>query len=458
MLKGCVIMKKIVCYLLVFLTITVFYTTAFSVTIVTYGGTFSSDDDGYQTFLKEHPNISLAWPDKVYTSTSAFTTALLTRQYNCDMFTWGTSQVDWSILMDKGYCFNLSDSQVLVDAVNRMHPNIAKLAMHDGILYAIPHDMNFIFMQIDEDTWFEAGLTLDDIPQSFPEFLDFLEHWCDRIEAAPESKIRILCGWESNYTESSYTAWLTKLLIDEAIMQMQFAGEALHFDNPELLALLERCDTVGKRIYHLESPNGELSLFDESSRDIWPTNYANVVCLRQSSTQPKLIKSVVNMWAICSYTDNPELCLELLEKIVAGPGDPTSPSDMFLYRDAQARIRSDYESDIAHWSGELNAVIALLQKPDLNGEDKFSLEEKRIRYEGAVERTEQNKWLMTPEQLATYQSAADELYFPIPSIFDESNSQGTMENLYNQFSSHRLTAEQFLEELNHIAQMIRLED
>ena len=450
-------MKKIVCYLLVFLILTAFCTAAFSETIMTYGGTFSSDDAGYQAFLKEHPNVSMTWPDKVYTSTSAFTTALLTRQYNCDMFTWGTSQVDWSILMDKGYCLNLSDSQVLTDAVNRMHPDIAELAMHDGLLYAVPNGMNFIFMQIEEDTWFEAGLTLDDVPQSFPEFLDFLEHWCDRIENTPEPMIRILSGWDSRYAESSYAAWLTKLLINEAIMQMQYAGEALHFDNPELLALLERCDTVGRRIYQLESQNGELSLFDESSRGIWPANYANVVFLRQNSMQPKLIKSVVDMWAICSYTDHPELCLELLEKVVAGPGDPISRIDMFLYRDAQARIKSDYESDLARWTDELNAVIALLQKPDLNGEDKSSLEEQRIRYEGAVDRTEQNKWLMTPKQLADYQAAADRLYFPIPSIFDESNSQDTMENLCNQFNNHRLTAEQLLKELDRTAQMIRLE-
>ncbi len=451
-------MKKVVCYLLVFLIISVFCATAFSETIVTYGGTFSSYDTGYQAFLKKHPNVSMTWPDMVYTSTSAFTTALLTRQYTCDMFAWGTSQVDWSILMDKGYCLNLSDSQVLSDAVNRMHPNIAKLAMHDGLLYAVPNDINFIFMQIEKDTWFGAGLTLNDVPQSFPEFLDFLEQWCNRIEDAPEPMIRILGGWESNYTESSYVAWLAKLLINEAIMQMQYAGESLHFDSPELLALLDRCDTVGRRIYQLESPNGELSLFDESSRGIWPTNYANVVFLRPNSTQPKLIKSVVNMWAICSYTDHPELCLELLENVVAGPGDPYSLSDMFLYRDAQARINPNYESDLARWTDELNAVIALLQKPDLDGEGKSSLEEQRIRYEGALDRTEQNKWLMTPEQLADYQAVADKLYFPFPSIFDESNSQGTMENLYNQFSNHRLTAEQLLKELNRTAQMIRLED
>jgi hypothetical protein len=148
----------------------------------------------------------------------------------------------------------------------------------------------------------------------------------------------------------------------------------------------------------------------------------------------------------------------IAENIVAGSGDPNSRSDMFLYRDAQARIKSDYESDLAHWTDELNAVIALLQKPDLDGEVKSNLEEKRIKYQGAVDRTKQNKWLMTPEQLVDYQAAADRLYFPIPSIFDESNSQGTMENLYNQFSSHRLTAEQLLKELNRTAQMIRLED
>ncbi len=451
-------MKRKACFWAIFLLLfPLLCAPAWGDTIVTYGGTFAAEDEGYQAFLDEHPGVSLSWPEEVYFSTAAFTTALLTRDYSCDMFLWGTSQIDWSSLMDKGYCLDLSGSQVLTDAVGRMHPNIAKLAMRDGRLYAVPNFASFVFLQIEKDTWFEAGLTLGDVPGTFPEFLDFLERWCDRIEDDPEPTIRVLGGWEASYTESSYVDWLTRLLIEEAIMQMQYAGEELHFEGPELLALLERCDAVGRRIYSLESPSGYRSLFDMAARGIWPENYAHVVFLRQNGEQPKLIRSFVMMWAICSYTQQPELCLELLESVVSGPGDPYFSSDMFLYRDAQARIHPEYESELARWTGEAAAVAERLKEPKLDEEERTELEEALARYQRAVETTEQGKWLMLPEQLADYQAAADRLYFPLPDLFAETNSDGEIAALYARFANRLLTAEQFMKELNRIAQMMRLE-
>ena len=373
------------------------------------------------------------------------------------MFTWGTSQIDWPLLMDKGYCFDLSASKALKDTIGRMHPKIAELAIRNGNLYAIPSDVNFIYLQIEEDNWFEAGLSLDDVPKSFPDLLDFLDHWCDRMEDEFEPVFRIIGERDSYYTEYSYVTWLTRLLVDEAIMQMQYAGEALHFDSPELLVLLERCDTVGRRLYQLESSSGNLCLFDQAARGVWPTKSANIVYLPLNNIQPKLIKTLVMMWAIGSYTDKPDLCMELLEYVSSGVGNPYFPSDMFLFRDTQARVNPDYETELAYWTGEVNTVAEQLQEPNLNEDERTVLEETLIRYKGAVDNTEQNKWLMNPAQLMDYQASIDTLFFPVPNIFDESNSQGEIENLYNRFASRILTTEQFIRELNRIAQMIRLE-
>ncbi len=452
-------MKKIYRLFIVLFMAACMYTAASAETLVTYGGTFSEQNVGFLTFLSEHPDISVTWPDAVYSSSSAFMNALLTQEFHCDIFTWPTSSIHWPILMDKGYCLDLSGSKVLTDAVSRMHPYIAEQSMRDGRLYAIPWRLNFIFLQIEEDTWFKAGLTFDDVPRSFPEFLDFMERWCDRIQEEPESEIRIRSGWEEGpYTKASYVAWLTKLLVEEAVMQMQYAGDELHFDSQELLTLLGRCNTVGMRIYQLESRSGKLPLFDESSRGIWPTNCAKVVFLRPSSTQPKLIKSTMSMWGIYASANNPEACIELLEKVVLGPEPSAASDEQFLYREARPRYRPEYESDLARWMGELYGVIAQLQNPELDGDAKSNLEETRIRYESAVKSVEENKWVMTPEQLADYQAAADRLYFPPPGFFDNPNSGRELERLIDLYSNQQLTARKFLEELDRIARMIRLEE
>lgn len=452
-------MKKTGCLLLTILVSMTLVAVGYSETLVTYGGSFSEENIGFQTFLSDHPEVSLSWPDVVYYSSSAFTNALLTRDFNCDLFTWTTSQIDWQNLMDKGYCGDLSSSHILMEAVKKMHPNIARQAIHNGRLLAIPQRVNFVFLQIDEDTWFEAGLTLEDVPQSFPEFLNFLENWCDCIEESPEPTIRIIGSWDSvTYTEASYTSWLTRLLLNEVFLQMSYAGEELYFDDLELLALVKQCDAVGKRIYHLESRNDALSLFDEVARGTWPTNHANIVFLRQNDMQPKLMKAGVSMWAINSLSSNQELSIELLEKVTLSARQLNSYTALFLYSDAQAQINPDYETDVAYWTDEINTVLAQLQDPDLDGESKANFEEKLIRNERALELVERKKWILHPDQLADYQASVDMLYFPIPNIFDSSQSSVELERLLNQFGNHQLTAEDFLNKLSRIARMMRLED
>lgn len=452
-------MKKTGCLLLTILVSMTLVAVGYSETLVTYGGSFSEENIGFQTFLSDHPEVSLSWPDVVYYSSSAFTNALLTRDFNYDLFTWTTSQIDWQNLMDKGYCGDLSSSHILMEAVKKMHPNIARQAIHNGRLLAIPQRVNFVFLQIDEDTWFEAGLTLENVPQSFPEFLNFLENWCDRIEESPEPTIRIIGSWDSvTYTEASYTSWLTRLLLNEVFLQMSYAGEELYFDDLELLALVKQCDAVGKRIYHLESRNDALSLFDEVARGTWPTNHANIVFLRQNDMQPKLMKASVSMWAINSLSSNQELSIELLEKVTLSARQLNSYTALFLYSDAQAQINPDYETDLAYWTDEINTVLAQLQDPDLDGESKANFEEMLIRNERALELVERKKWILHPDQLADYQASVDMLYFPIPNIFDSSQSSVELERLLNQFGNHQLTAEDFLNKLSRIARMMRLED
>ena len=79
--------------------------------------------------------------------------------------------------------------------------------------------------------------------------------WCDRIEKNPENNIRVWNGWDASvYNSSSYTQLLTEILIDNVIMQSEFAEQELSFSADELIPLLKRAQVIGQRIYELEPP------------------------------------------------------------------------------------------------------------------------------------------------------------------------------------------------------------
>lgn len=454
-------MKKLLCLLLsICLTVFIVASAACAETIIFYGGTLEYEV-GYEVFLEDYPNTKIDWPSQVYYSTSAFATALLTKDYYCDMFTWGTDAVNWPALIEKGYCLDLSGSKILMDMVGQMHPQIAEQAMKDGHLYAMPTSVGFSFLQISEDVWVRAGFTLEDVPQSFPEFLDFLEKWCDRIEKEPEANIRVMGGWDSsNYTKSAYISKLSHMLVDEAMMQMQYAGEELHFDDPELLILLERCFTVGKRLYQLEPRNDTYALFEESAREIWPVSSDRVVYLRLNGTQPKLIEAKAYMWAIYPATDKAELCIELLEQVTSDRWlDKTGNcADLLLYRDSQAQLNPSYESEFAKYTARLDDVNKRLEAENLSADERTALEDEQLGYQSILKNVEENKWIMTAEQLADYQASADRLFFRTPGIFDNSSTgYETLNSLCDRFANEVITAEQLLSELNRVTQMLILE-
>ena len=452
-------MKKLLCFFLG-ISLCLFTATSLCETLVTYGGTFSSSNIGLQEFLAENLNISLSWSDADYFPASAFITALLTHEFQCDLFYQGTDQADWPTLMDKGYCLGLSGSTVLTTAVQRMYPSIAAKAMANGHLYAIPTGISFRYYQTVEETWLNAGYTVEDIPQSFPSFLDFLSAWCDRIEANPEADVVALGGWDGeSFSSASYVSRLAEMLINEVIMQHQYANEKLSFSTSEIIALLDRCTTIGERLYQLESRNYHSVLFEQMVSNIWPSNASSIVFLRLNNEQPKLVDASLFMWAINASSSNAEKAVELLEKAATVPSDPSSYSDLFLYQDAQPRMSPDYETSLAYWTEKKEEAEALLQNDDLDADTQESLEKNVQKYQTAIDLTESNKWLVTSEQLESYRSVIDDLYFSPINIFSQSSeSYETLEDLYRQFGHGKLTAEQFTQRLDQIATMMYLEE
>ncbi|MDO4836941.1 MAG: hypothetical protein Q4B32_00975 [Clostridia bacterium] len=451
-------MKRLLC-LFLGIMFCLFTVTSSGETLVTYGGTFLSSNTGLQAFLADNPSFSLSWSDTRYFPASAFVTALLTHEFQCDLFRQGTAEADWYTLMEKGYCLDLSGSSALTAAVQRMHPHIAAEAMSDGHLYAIPVSIYFKYFRIIEETWLNAGYTTDDVPQTFPEFLDFLSAWCDRIEDNPEANIVAVSGWGEDSSSAAYIAKLTEVLINEVIMQYQYAGEKLSFNTPEIIALLNRCTTIGERLYQLESKHYNAALFEEIAGSLWPEKASSVVFFRLNEEQSKLINATLNMWAINASSSNAEKAVELLEKAATVIDDPSAYDDLFLYQDAQPRLDPDYEKNLAHWTAEKENAASLLQNENLDADAREDLEKEVQKYQDCIDFTEAHKWLVTPEQLEDYKTMVDHLYFPPINIFHQS-SEGyeALDDLYKQFGYGKLTAEQFVQRLDQIATMMYLEE
>lgn len=452
-------MKKIVCCIVTIIMVA-FSMNALCETLITYGGTFSKNNDGLRMFELENPNTYLSWSDAYYYPASAFVTALLTREFKCDIFIQGTDQADWPTLMEKGFCMDLSSSVLLTDTVQRMYPNIASQAMFNGHLFAIPARIDFRYYYVNEETWLNMGYTMEEVPQSFSEFIDFLTLWCERIEEEPEANTVAMGGWDSeSYSAGAYIARLAEILVNEVIMQQQYAEQELSFNTSEIVELLEKCIDAGTRLYKLESKNYSATLFEQIAGGIWPSKYSTIVFFRLNESQPKLIESVLSMWAINSNSTNAEKAIELLEKAATVTDNLETCDDLFIFQDAQPRISENYSEDLLYWKNQKEDVILQLQSKTIDFDTKEILESNLQKYVAAIERTELNKWKVSPEQLQEYQKVEAQLYFPKLNLFEKSaEGYEELQNLCKQFGYHKLNVNQFLQRLDRIAEMMRLEE
>ena len=76
--------------------------------------------EGYQTFAQAHPDVSVQTCSQYYETTSTFANALNLGELTCDLFGLDTLSYDWSSLMEKGYCADLSDSTIISNIMSQL--------------------------------------------------------------------------------------------------------------------------------------------------------------------------------------------------------------------------------------------------------------------------------------------------------------------------------------------------
>ncbi len=341
---------------------------------------------GCKQFLSVHPDVTIEHNTDFVDSTSELVGQLVTKQFNFDVMSLSSMQINPHILMEKGYYLDLSQSETICQAVESMYPAFQQAATYDGKLYAFPYGVGFHFMQIDPDDWREAGYTDDDIPQSYEELLQFLEGLCERLENDPDLPIHMYMFFNAlgDYDASDYTLFLTQLFLEDYIMQQQMAGKILSFDDEELEALLEKTKTVCSRLFAAErylppdEENTGLSLITNGTQMLWAEDEKYVLFFRMNESQPRVVATRLELLSIFAGTQSPDLCLEMLESVV-NHGDGSTydeHSKAFLYQNATPIVSRYAEANRIPYQNTVTYITHELARDDLEPLERRDLEEK----------------------------------------------------------------------------------
>ncbi len=455
-------MKHFLCIILVMLLCSSFSLPSYAEEIKFYH-CVDTWDEGFKLFQAAHPEVTYGRTDEYYSNTSVLAGKLITHELSSDILGLSLTEINVKEIAQKGFFLDISDSSIISNALSQMVPAIAEAGMVNGKIYGLPYFVAFDYWAADADAWEQAGLDVSQVPHSYPDFLDFVEAWCERIEEEPEADIRIGSEYDASlYSSSHYTRLFTGMLLDEYIMQKAFANEELSFNEDELTPLLERTKELGQRLYEAEpaiqvTDDGPgYSLFRHTTRPSWPTDSNLIVSMRMNDEQPQIIRTIVDVLTINSATASPELCIELLERMAENPNRENKP---FLYQNAEPVESKNYASNLETTKKQIQETEEKLKDPTLEDDERDELEEALSSYQNMLAHAEDSRYIVSPTQLADYQQNSANLYVAVSGTLSVgTDGSNNLTDLKKQFASGLLSTSEFLEQINRLARMIQLEE
>lgn len=416
----------------------------------------NSMNPGFKQFQLDHPEITLVQNEKYYMSTEELASDLFLREMKCDTIQLLQLFIDERIIADKGYVVDLSSSEVIKREISRMHPFIQQQVIRDGRIIGIPESISFQYTSILMDVWEEAGYTEEDIPHTFPEFLDFLDAFAERLADDPSAGFCIINTWdETLYDETNYTEWLLKLLLDEYVREQLYAGQMVRFADNELVDLMNRCKEVGQKLYMYEPMNHGKTFLEETQSYRWPRN-ATILSLPLYDGQPNLLSCYLDITGVSSLSQQQDIAIELLEYMVSNCRDEFA---VYFYPDAEPLIDPNYEQSIEHWTNKISETEKQLEDENLDIATRDDLEANLRKYQASLADRESRKYLMSEEQLQQYNTYIPYMYVYHPSKFsDATGVDWEVKQILKRFAAGQVTAENALKELDQKAWMMEMED
>ncbi|NLD52230.1 MAG: extracellular solute-binding protein [Clostridiales bacterium] len=194
-------------------------------------------DDVHQKTIKAMNGIPVTFLDtKYYATAQDLGQALVSGEDSIDIFVLASNGIDLKSLMQKGYCADLSGSQILTDYVASLYPSMQQTAQRDGKVFLAPIDLNSEGMEYYPKLLEEVGV---EAPQTFGQLCDLIQRWNDELgEKFPD--------YLPMHTPD-YQAQLLMLAMQLYSGYTVKKGEEFSFASPVLRGMLERAAKVDTR-------------------------------------------------------------------------------------------------------------------------------------------------------------------------------------------------------------------
>lgn len=422
----------------------------------------------HMAVVAEHPELNVTLASNYPQTMEELTTAMVSGTGSIDVFSLNTDANPVARLIDKGYAADLSGYPELMAVAGRMDARFTESVMRDGKLYGLPVSLYTNGMGVNADTMEKLGLTQDDLPTTWLEFLDFA------------------ANFYYDYGEENADVVLMDLNMRRPLFQMickQYVAAQLRdtgsvsFDTPLFRKLMEGLEAIDFT---------ELDPYEVMGDKVWEGNDANefyekqqLFTLYSMATPRSMGKSGygrMNQPLVLALDDEttPVIPTNMTVMIVnprsthmdqaaayltayAGHYEAETENIMFFPDQNDPVPNSYYEIQKQSYEESLRDLDSRIEKADES--EKASLRESRDQIQGFLDQLEQERMSVTEEMIQAYrEQVAPYLYVTPQTPLTGSDASAELDTLTSQYLDRAIDLDTYIREMNQRVRMMMLED
>lgn len=428
--------------------------------ITVYTNYCSVMDQAYYDFTAANPDVEVV----LATSYEDITQAMMNQSSAVDVYTVSVGGQDYSALLKRGYMAELDGSKIITDFVGEVYPQLQEVLTGDSGVVAVPVEMWSNCMCYNPTAFDKLGLTEDDVPTSWPEFLALLQRLPERM--GQDSEISLM---DPYYTQADLKNNLFYTIINDYMLYLQQDGVEFAFNTDVLrnvLAELEKVDFAALGVPEEFDDDGNYSYDQET---ILFNTYSDITCetysYAQEYTRPMplameeggqpIISASLTVAFVNPYSENRELAIEYLEYAVENI-EPVNRVNMCPGINEPVE-NSYYQEALDSYDESIASIEEELAKAE-DEETREQWQEQLDEMTKWREEYEQNyRWSASAESIEAYRGYAQYITPSQYIGFDEEASQ-EFYSLMEQYQEGSIDLDTFLTNIDKKIRMMVLED
>ena len=372
----------------------------------------------------------------------------------------------YNAIFNRGFMADMNKSDAIAQCVGQMYEGVQDILVRNGDVVGIPVQCYGNSMGVNEQALEKLGLTLDDVPDNWPDFLDWL---MTLPEKYPEDGSVSLMYPDYSARNAKYD--LFGMILNGYMNYLDYVGQEKGFNTPELRTILEKLDQVdfvalGQSEEEPYDENGNYigvaRAYDDT--DILLETYTGCtlgnmyssrtpVLLAIDAETPALLPVELYVAFINPFTKNYDAALAYMECLTEN-----LPREVLYSMNPEMNepVRNSYYEENLKYAQEW-LEQAQKQLDEAEEADKQAMEEQLKNAQENYDYVVNDSWSISAEQIEWYRAHAENLAPRRYNALYSGEQSSEIWTILEQYYSGTITPAEMLQQIDKKLQMMILE-